>query len=161
MVRQIVSLIASMCLFIFCSAQELERQVIGAASGNYTSADGIQINWTAGQPVTTTISNPYGTLTQGFQQASSSAIFNDLDQLFPTTNIKVYPNPFDKWFALDHSNSKGTLKGRLFNAQGILVKEQMVSENFTWEAVNLTPGAYFLQLIEGNKKYIPIQLIKN
>ena len=161
MVRQIVFLIASMCLFIFCPAQELERQVIGAAFGNYTSADGIQVNWTAGQPVTTTLSNPYATLTQGFQQSSFFAIANDLDHLFPITNIKVYPNPFEDWFVLDHSNSKGILKGRLYNAQGILIKEQMVSENFTWEVVNLTPGAYFLQLLEGNKKYIPIQLIKN
>ena len=161
MVRQIVLLIASMCLSIFCSAQELERQVIGAAFGNYTNADWIQINWTAGQPVAVTLSTPYATLTQGFQQGPFSPIANDLDQLFPTTNITVYPNPFDKWFALEHSNSKETIKGRLYNAQGILVKEQIVSENFTWEAVNLTPGAYFLQLIEGNKKYVPIQLLKN
>jgi hypothetical protein len=150
-----------MCLFIFCSGQELERQVIGAAFGNYTNTDGIKINWTAGQPLTATLSNSYATLTQGFHQFQFSAIANDLDQLFPITNIKVYPNPFDEWFVLENSNSKGTVKGRLFNTQGILVKEQRVSENFTWEAVNLAPGAYFLQLIEGNQKYIPIQLIKN
>ena len=84
-------------------AQSIERSVF-ASSGNFSSTSSMSISSTLGEVFVTTLSSSSSTLTQGFQQPTSSGGVGveEID----IVNFSVYPNPFQ-----DIINIKSSIKG--------------------------------------------------
>jgi len=131
------------------NGQSIINDVIGSAGMHGMSANGVQLSWTIGEPITETASNNTWILTQGFHQSWQSQSTN----LQPNTStpliVQVYPNPVREMLSVSLENNGSTLYLDLYDISGRLIRQQesapyqsMVTFPIRW----LSAGSYLLRI---------------
>ena len=85
-----LSLVLVLCGAAQCTAQTLDRQVIGTSGNQYITA-AATMDFTIGEPVTATLTGQNGIATQGFHQGTIS--ITSVRETLSLSELSVYPNP--------------------------------------------------------------------
>jgi hypothetical protein len=83
-------LVLVLCGAAQCTAQSLDRQVIGTSGNQYTTA-AATMDFTIGEPITATLTGQNGIATQGFHQGTIS--ITSVRETLSLAELNVYPNP--------------------------------------------------------------------
>ncbi|MFH0865583.1 MAG: T9SS type A sorting domain-containing protein, partial [Bacteroidota bacterium] len=107
---------------ILLHSQTVERFVVSSSGSSY-SGPTLQVDYTVGEAVISTVSNTNNILTQGFQQPES--MITDLDETSSDLNITYYPNPcYDIcYISLGNSESE-TMNVQVYDILGQLITEK-------------------------------------
>lgn len=143
----IVSFLVVICNFPVL-AQESGAEVV-ATCGGYFQASNIQIDWTLGELLGTTIGNGSQQITQGFLQPIDKITSTQELRLLEGT-LSVFPNPTSEILQLHLSfHESQNVTATLFDTQGRLL------EQFLFEGIEINThvslqqfavGTYFLKL---------------
>lgn len=154
-----IKLIAIIIGVILVGSQSSSQEVISPTGGN-AQAQGVQLNWTLGEPVIETIVSVEYTLTQGFHQTkltvTSVSLFNE------NTNITAYPNPTsDIVFVKFTGDEFLKSKAELFTSDGKLLKIlELNSEINQLNVKQLSNGEYFLRISKKGQVLRSFKIIK-
>ncbi|QGY42989.1 T9SS type A sorting domain-containing protein [Maribellus comscasis] len=153
---EVCIIIIFLCLFSGVKAQE-----VVATAGNSFTNNNLQLNWTLGESVISTLSNQNTVLTQGFHQ--SKIIVTAVDE-FPelSFDISAYPNPtsnhlkvkIEKTGQQDLFYTLYSLDGRIMAQKQI---ETSVSEIPMYSYVSAT---YLLKVFNKNNVLKTFKIIK-
>lgn len=152
--------IAAFALIGAVRAQTVMPQVVSSSGGSGQNAQG-SLDWTIGEPVTSTVTDGTSTLTQGFQQPTLliATAQTDLNEL---TQLVVYPNPTADYVTLKlnkYDNNQYTYK--VHDISGKIVLEGKASTNNANVSFHgLASGQYTLSLIDNQLKSQNISIIK-
>lgn len=138
-------------LFFACltvaKAQSISPQVI-ASSGTHSTGSNIQLSWTLGEPVITTVSNGNNIITQGFHQTLLT-VTNVEENNLSEINISVFPNPTSEILNISLTNNQKDLQLELFDMNGKLLQTQSINATQNSTHVNMSEYAranYLLRL---------------
>lgn len=113
------------------------------------SANGVQLSWTIGEPITETASNNTWILTQGFHQSWQSQSTSIQSDASTPLIVQVYPNPVRELLSVSLENNSSTLILDLYDISGRLIRHQesapyqtMVTFPIRW----LSAGSYLLRI---------------
>ena len=114
------------------------------------SANGVQLSWTIGEPITETFSNSTWILTQGFHQSwQSQGTIGQEPYEHSQLTVKVYPNPVRELLSVSLGNNYSSLlldiydiSGRLIRHQESAPKQSVVTFPIRW----LSAGSYLLRI---------------
>ncbi|WP_170110453.1 T9SS type A sorting domain-containing protein [Flavilitoribacter nigricans] len=131
-------------------AQSIERSVI-AVLGASAEAGDLQLEYTAGEAVISTLSDGDLTITQGFHQGTLQT--TGLRGLPLSVSYKIYPNPVTTELWLNLEGSDLDLQVAIYNAAGQPVGTfRKIKAAGHWkESFDLsrqTPGAYLVVIMD-------------
>ncbi len=137
------------CLFVIhANGQSIERSVIGSSGGSFSNSN-LNVQWTIGETVVSTLSAGSILLTQGFHQynSNSSSIVSILH-----SNIEVYPNPTENLLHFKMNNSIEMAEITMTDINGKTVKTELwnTMDSHTIDISNLAPGVYHANIKIGN-----------
>ena len=134
------------------------QEVISSA-GRIFNSNGINLSWSIGEPITATVDDGNSTLTQGYQQANLT--ISTVEENIVNT-YKVFPSPTHNQFTIQSKNHMTeSLTGFLYNMEGKLIKEIVISNIHTIVYLDEIPqGIYLLNISENNRNNI-YRIIKN
>ncbi|MCJ8291980.1 MAG: T9SS type A sorting domain-containing protein [Crocinitomicaceae bacterium] len=123
-------------------AQSVTPDVI-ATAGAHFAIPSIQISWTLGEPVTQTLSNGSGQLTQGFQQSNISVVgISDYDFSYSVT---AFPNPTIDVVRIKLSDNVSDGLINIVDPTGKIIFEKEITETeFLLDFAPYSQGTYFL-----------------
>ncbi|MEM6380558.1 MAG: T9SS type A sorting domain-containing protein [Bacteroidota bacterium] len=157
--------VCAMCLFLSFFAvdlmsQTIARQVVGFAGGTSTIANGITMNWSAGETFVQHIKSTDQTnrVTEGFQQPIILPRNLSANQV---TLVKIAPNPVKTLLNINVlSTNQNDLRFSLTDVQGRLLinREKLVDYNFELDFERYAQGVYFLHIY--NQKKLAVQTEK-
>jgi hypothetical protein len=134
------------------------QEVISSNGGSYKGS-AVQVDWTIGEPVISTLTSGTNILTQGFHQSNLTVTAVDQPAISPIT-LKVYPNPVSEQLLLETGKGeKQRFSLKLFDITGKLLLQQAVKQSV--ETVNMqvyVPGNYLLMVFAEDGR--PIQTFK-
>ena len=114
------------------------------------SANGIQLSWTIGEPITETVSNNAWIITQGFHQSwQYQGPIGQQPYDHPSFTINVYPNPVRELLSVSLENNDRSLFLDLYDISGRLIRHQ---ESAAYQSVVTFPirwlsaGSYLLRI---------------
>jgi hypothetical protein len=138
-------------LFFACislaKAQSISPQVI-ASAGTHSTGSNIQLSWTLGEPVITTVSNGNNIITQGFHQTLLTVTAVDENNI-SDINITVFPNPTSEILNISLANNQKDLQLELFDINGKLLQTQQINATQNMANINMSEYAranYLLRL---------------
>lgn len=123
------------------SAQDLVPEVL-ASTGGGGSVGGVQLNWTVGETLSTTLSNNNGSLTQGFHQGFLSLA--TLSEQAPF-QLRLFPNPSSDWLYLQ-SDASQLWNWQLFSAAGQALAEGRFQQSGQIDLSRYPSGLYLLRV---------------
>lgn len=131
------------------SAQLFTPEVVGSSGEFYNSA-AIQLSWTIGEPVITTLREGSLTMTQGFHQPTEeSAIVASA----PTSgdaehNAVLYPNPFRNQLYLRAPSDWTFFDVEIVNSLGetVIGRQRVDREKYAIDFSNLPSGSYIARI---------------
>ena len=151
----------------FASAQSISKSVVATAGDSYTNTgEDIVLSWTIGQTVTGTFLSGDGMLylSQGFHTGVPLGGVGLEEYLDNTTIDNIYPNPTRENVYLELSETvHGKTIFRIYNAQGELVKSQLIEAKSRKTEINLqgvSPGIYFITAIFENGDKTDYKIVK-
>ena len=127
-------------------AQTLDRMVV-SSGGNHVSSEKVQLQYTIGQSIATTLSIEMLSLTQGFQQPEVKMTTRVNDFRFETLAMEVYPNPVTHRLTVVIEGEKYPLFLSMFDLKGSLISSVITAkgESTYWiDMENLVAGVYVL-----------------
>lgn len=155
--KQILLFLSIFCYTNSFFAQTLSPEVISSAGTNFTNGSN-SLDWTLGEPVTSTLSNS-NVLTQGFQQ--ENVTITSLDESEMLASISIFPNPAVNIINVQFAKAEEKCTIELYSVEGKLVyTRSLFSETLsTIDMTDYSTGSYILK-IKGNstKSY---QIIKS
>lgn len=156
-----------MVLIIACchiNAQTLQRTIF-STSGNFSSSSGISLFSNVGGIAVPTLSNPGGTLTQGFVQPYFQLI-TAVEHKKEDMDLRVFPNPANEQFFIQSPLSV-RLSVQITDIQGRMVKSEQLNADqpffdYSVNIQSLTAGVYFVNILhlKDSKPITIIRLIK-
>ncbi|MFK7787021.1 MAG: T9SS type A sorting domain-containing protein [Crocinitomicaceae bacterium] len=130
------------------NAQSVTPEVT-ASAGAHFAIPTLQISWTLGEPITSTLTNSSAQLTQGFQQSTISLVgISDYDLSY---SVEAFPNPSADVvrIRLSENVSEGSLN--LIDPTGKIVLMQDITESeFQLDFSPYAQGIYLLNLMDEN-----------
>lgn len=134
------------------AAQSLTPTVI-ASGGNHASASGVQLSYTIGETVITTVNGGSNILTQGFHQPLE-IVSGIVEGIIPG-EIKVYPNPAAVEVFIETNLDNEQLSGVLTDVQGRIVREININNNgvHSMRVDDIASATYHLTLTGENAKF--------
>lgn len=146
-------------LILLLGINSFYSQEVISSAGRIFSSNGINLSWSIGEVITTTVDDGTTTLTQGYQQANLtiSTIEEDITNLY-----SIYPNPTKNNFTIESGNqSSNTLTGMLYNMEGKLLKKIIISDIITVVYLDEIPQGIYLLKISENNQTNTYRIIKN
>ena len=137
------------------------HEVISASGGDATGSGG-SVAYSVGQIVYTTSTGSTGSVAQGVEQAYE--IYSvGIKETSLNISLSVFPNPTSDFLTLkvdDYNNE--ALNYTLLDEQGKLVFNEQITTQDTQVAMStLARGAYFINVLQANKKIQTFKIIKN
>ena len=137
------------------------HQVLSATGGDATGTGG-SVAYSVGQIVYTTHTGTTGSVAQGVEQAYE--IYSvGIKETTLNISLSVFPNPTSDFLTLkveDYNNE--ALNYTLLDEQGRLVLNEQITTQDTQVAMStLARGAYFINVLQANKKIQTFKIIKN
>ena len=141
--------------------QTASHQVLSASGGDATGSGG-SIAYSVGQIVYTTNTGLTGSVAQGVEQAYE--IYSvGIKETALNISLSIFPNPTSDFLTLnvqDYNNK--ALSYNLLDEQGKLVLNEQITTQDTQIAMStLARGAYFINVLQANKKIQIFKIIKN
>ena len=148
-------------LFSFSMKAQTSHQVLSATGGDATGTGG-SVAYSVGQIVYTTSTGTTGSVAQGVEQAYE--IYSvGIKETALNISLSVFPNPTSDFLTLkvqDYNNE--ALSYNLLDEQGKLVlNEQIITQDTQVAMSTLARGAYFINIVQTNKKIQTFKIIKN
>ena len=137
------------------------HQVLSATGGDATGSGGT-VAYSVGQIVYTTNTGTTGSVAQGVDQAYEISSVG-IKETALNISLSIFPNPTSDYLTLkveDYNNE--ALSYNLINEQGKLVMNEQITNQDTQVAMStLARGAYFINVLQANKKIQTFKIIKN
>ena len=148
-------------LLSFSVNAQTSHQVLSASGGDATGSGG-SVAYSVGQIVYTTHTGTTGSVAQGVEQAYE--IYSvGIKETTLNISLSVFPNPTSDFLTLkveDYNNE--ALNYTLLDEQGRLVLNEQITTQDTQVAMStLARGAYFINVLQTNKKIQTFKIIKN
>ena len=148
-------------LLSFSMIAQTSHQVLSATGGD-ASGSGGSVAYSVGQIVYTTSTGTSGSVAQGVEQAYE--IYSvGIKETALNISLSIFPNPTSDYLTLkveDYNNE--ALSYSLLDEQGKLVLNEQITNQVTQVAMsNLARGAYFINVLQENKKIQTFKIIKN
>ena len=148
-------------LLSFSVNAQTSHQVLSASGGDATGSGG-SVAYSVGQIVYTTHTGTTGSVAQGVEQAYE--IYSvGIKETALNISLSVFPNPTSDFLTLkveDYNNE--ALNYTLLDEQGRLVFNEQITTQDTQVAMStLARGAYFINVLQANKKIQTFKIIKN
>ena len=148
-------------LLSFSVNAQTSHQVLSASGGDATGSGG-SVAYSVGQIVYTTSTGTTGSVAQGVEQAYE--IYSvGITETTLNISLSVFPNPTSDFLTLkvqDYNNED--LSYSLLDEQGKLVLNEQITTQDTQIAMStLARGAYFINVLQANKKIQTFKIIKN
>ena len=148
-------------LLSFSVQAQTSHQVLSATGGDATGIGGT-VAYSVGQIVYTTSTGTTGSVAQGVEQAYE--IYSvGIKETALNISLSVFPNPTSDFLTLkvqDYNNE--ALSYNLLDEQGKLVlNEQIITQDTQVAMSTLARGAYFINIVQANKKIQTFKIIKN
>jgi hypothetical protein len=153
-------LLVSLILTVSSFTQTV-HEVISATGGDATGTGG-SVAYSVGQIVYTTNTGATGSVAQGVEQAYEISSVG-IKETALNISLSVFPNPTSDFLTLkveDYNNE--ALNYTLLDEQGRLVLNEQITTQDTQVAMStLARGAYFINVLQANKKIQTFKIIKN
>ena len=153
-------LILSFLLSFSLNAQT-SHNVLSATGGD-ASGSGGSVAYSIGQIVYTTNTGTTGSVAQGVEQAYEISSVG-IKETALNISLSIFPNPTSDYLTLkveDYNNE--ALSYSLLDEQGKLVLNEQITNQDTQVAMStLARGAYFINVLQENKKIQTFKIIKN
>ena len=132
------------------AAQSLTPEVIASSGSTFTDGTS-QLDWTLGEPATSSFTAGSDLLTQGFHQPQ--LLITTIDAI-ETISVSVFPNPTISNLNIQFTDAKAHCIAELYTAEGKLLisKAYTNTKEFQIEMATYTAGNYILYIKENNKK---------
>ena len=137
------------------------QQSANAAGGDATGSGG-SVAYSVGQVVYTSNNSPSGTVSQGVQQAYE--IYSvGIKETELNISLSVFPNPTSDYLTIKVQNyNNEALSYNFIDEQGKLVLNEQIRTQDTHVVMStLARGAYFINVLQANKKIQSFKIIKN
>ena len=148
-------------LLSFSMNAQTSHQVLSATGGDATGSGGT-VAFSVGQIVYTTSTGASGSVAQGVEQAYEISSVG-IKETALNISLSVFPNPTSDFLTLkvqDYNNE--ALSYKLLDEQGKLVlNEQIITQDTQVAMSTLARGAYFINIVQANKKIQTFKIIKN
>ena len=148
-------------LLSFSMNAQTSHQVLSATGGD-ASGSGGSVAYSVGQIVYTTSTGTTGSVAQGVEQAYEISSVG-IKETALNISLSIFPNPTSDYLTLkvqDYNNE--ALSYSLLDEQGKLVLNEQITNQDTQVAMsNLARGAYFINVLQENKKIQTFKIIKN
>jgi hypothetical protein len=148
-------------LLSFSMNAQTSHQVLSATGGD-ASGSGGSVAYSVGQIVYTTSTGTTGSVAQGVEQAYEISSVG-IKETALNISLSIFPNPTSDYLTLkveDYNNE--ALSYSLLDEQGKLVLNEQITNQVTQVAMsNLARGAYFINVLQENKKIQTFKIIKN
>ena len=137
-------------------AQSVSPEVT-ASAGAHFAIPTIQMSWTLGEPITSTLTSSSSQLTQGFQQPSVSIVgISDYDYSY---SVEAFPNPTVDVVRIQLSENISDGKLSIIDPTGKTVFSQDITESeFLLDFAPYTQGIYLLNFM--NESGTPLHTIR-
>jgi hypothetical protein len=148
-------------LLSFSMIAQTSHQVLSATGGD-ASGSGGSVSYSVGQIVYTTSTGTTGSVAQGVEQAYEISSVG-IKETALNISLSIFPNPTSDYLILkveDYNNE--VLSYHLIDEQGKLVMNEQITNQDTQLAMStLARGAYFINVLQANKKIQTFKIIKN
>jgi len=148
-------------LLSFSVQAQTSHQVLSATGGD-ASGSGGTVAYSVGQIVYSTSTGTTGSVAQGVEQAYEISSVG-IKETALNISLSIFPNPTSDYLTLkveDYNNE--VLSYHLIDEQGKLVLNQQITTQDTKVAMStLARGAYFINVLQANKKIQTFKIIKN
>ena len=148
-------------LLSFSMIAQTSHQVLSATGGD-ASGSGGTVAYSVGQIVYTTSTGTTGSVAQGVEQAYEISSVG-IKETALNISLSVFPNPTSDYLTLkveDYNNE--ALSYHLIDEQGKLVLNEQITNQDTHVTMStLARGAYFINVLQANKKIQTFKIIKN
>jgi len=148
-------------LLSFSMNAQTSHQVLSATGGD-ASGSGGSVAYSVGQIVYTTSTGTSGSVAQGVEQAYEISSVG-IKETALNISLSIFPNPTSDYLTLkveDYNNE--ALSYSLLDEQGKLVLNEQITNQDTQVAMStLARGAYFINVLQANKKIQTFKIIKN
>ena len=148
-------------LLSFSMNAQTSHQVLSATGGD-ASGSGGSVAYSVGQIVYTTSTGTTGSVARGVEQAYEISSVG-IKETALNISLSIFPNPTSDYLTLkvqDYNNE--ALSYSLIDEQGKLVLNEQITNQDTQVAMsNLARGAYFINVLQENKKIQTFKIIKN
>jgi len=145
----------------FSLQAQTSHQVLSATGGD-ASGSGGTVAYSVGQIVYTTSTGNTGSVAQGVEQAYEISSVG-IKETALNISLSIFPNPTSDYLTLkvaDYNNE--ALSYHLLDEQGKLVLNEQITNQDTQVAMSsLARGAYFINVLQANKKIQTFKIIKN
>ena len=148
-------------LLSFSANAQTVHQVLSATGGDATGTGG-SVAYSVGQIVYTTNTGATGSVAQGVEQAYE--IYSvGIKETTLNISLSVFPNPTSDFLTLKvEVYNNEALNYTLLDEQGRLVFNEQITTQDTQVAMStLARGAYFINVLQANKKIQTFKIIKN
>jgi len=140
------------------SAQSASPDVISSSGSDFTNAN-MQMSWTMGESIITTITDGNNILTQGFHQSHLSSV--SILDLNPTIVFEAFPNPVVHQLTIENSDEAIGHIMRINDGNGREVWSSTVTKNTeTIDFSSYAPGTYFLLLSNEGRDIKTFKILK-
>ncbi|MEI6764724.1 MAG: T9SS type A sorting domain-containing protein [Bacteroidota bacterium] len=152
-------------ILILCSIylSKLNAQTTVTASGGNAVGSSGTVSYTVGQVVYTTDTSTIGSVAKGVQQPFEISIITEMETYTGIMlQCSVFPNPTAGELTLKVENCfLKSFSYKLFDISGHLLANKKLTTNETVISMNdLTPGSYFLDVIEDKLVVKAFKIIK-
>ena len=148
-------------LLTFSMNAQTSHQVLSATGGD-ASGSGGSVAYSVGQIVYSTSTGTSGSVAQGVEQAYEISSVG-IKETALNISLSIFPNPTSDYLTLkveDYNNE--ALSYSLLDEQGKLVLNDQITNQDTQVAMStLARGAYFINVLQANKKIQTFKIIKN
>ncbi len=151
-----------LAFFLSFSAKAQTSHQVLSASGGDASGSGGTVAYSVGQIVYSTSTGTTGSVAQGVEQAYEISSVG-IKETALNISLSIFPNPTSDYLTLkveDYNNE--ALSYHLIDEQGKLVLNEQITNQDTQVAMStLARGAYFINVLQANKKIQTFKIIKN
>lgn len=141
--KKILLLALSGCGSI-CFGQSVTPEVISTAGTSFTDGTN-SIEWTLGEPATSTLEPGTTIVTQGFHQPT--IIVTTVENAVLISNVSVFPNPTYDFLNIQFNSTQKNTIIELYSFEGKLIEKYIVNgQSTTLNMATYSPGNYFIKI---------------
>ena len=154
--------LVTLIMLLYGGLASLQAQQTTTTAGGEASGSGGTASHTIGQTVYTTNTGTNGTsIAQGVQQPFEISTTIGINETSTSLEMSVYPNPTTNYLTLKVEKTDN-LSYQLYDMQGKLIKDIIISSKTTNIAMEtLPPATYLLKVIQNNKSVKSFKIVKN
>ncbi len=152
-------------LLIFLGTGIAKAQQVVSTAGNHSITGTVQLSWTIGEPVISTLSNGSNILTQGMHQ--SKLLIDAIEEIeLSGLVISAFPNPTNEFVNLQVHQLLTDQPWKefsfvLYDMNGkVLMQKQIVSTETVIQMNNYVSSTYFLKVLVNNHEVKTFKIVK-